>query len=259
MAGTVVMIGTRKGVWIATGDERARQLGPARSRRAAQRGPCRRGGPVGGRRRDPADVHGQQALALGSAGAPLRRPRPHLGQGPRRRDRLPRGHRPHAGGGLGDRPVAVRPGRGLGRHRALGAVPLHRRRPDLLDGPLAVGPPAPRAVGRRLRRAGHPHRAAAPDRPAAGDRRDVDRRRLPHLRRRRLLGAGQPGHPGGLPARGRAVPRVRPVRAQGHPRPAGPRPALPAEPRRRLPQRRRRRTPGPRSPRGCPATSASPS
>ena len=47
MAGTVVMIGTRKGLWIATGDERR----PAawdlrRSRRAAQRGPCRRGRPA---------------------------------------------------------------------------------------------------------------------------------------------------------------------------------------------------------------------
>ena len=34
-----------------------------------------------------------------------------------------------------------------------------------------------------------------------------------------LLGAAQPRDPGGVPARGPAVPRVRPVRAQGHPSP----------------------------------------
>ena len=34
-----------------------------------------------------------------------------------------------------------------------------------------------------------------------------------------VLGAAQPGHPGGVPARGPAVPRVRPVRAQGDPAP----------------------------------------
>ena len=60
-------------------------------------------------------------------------------------------------------------------------------------------------------------------------------------RRRRLVDRAQPGHPGGVPARGPAVPRVRPVRAQGDPAPGPPRAALPAEPRRRLPLRRPRR------------------
>ena len=51
--------------------------------------------------------------------------------------------------------------------------------------------------------------------------------------------AAQPGHPGGVPARGPAVPRVRPVRPQDHPPPGPARAALPAEPRRGLPLRRR--------------------
>ena len=88
----------------------------------------------------------------------------------------------------------------------------------------AVGPPAPPAVERRVRRPGLPHRAAAPHRPAVGHRRAVHRRRLPDHRRRGLLGAAQPGHPGRVPARGPAVPRVRPVRAQGGPAPR-PRPS----------------------------------
>ena len=41
-------------------------------------------------------------------------------------------------------------------------------------------------------------------------------------RRREVLVAAQPRHPGGVPARGPAVPRVRPVRAQGHPPPGPP-------------------------------------
>ena len=55
------------------------------------------------------------------------------------------------------------------------------------------------------------------------------------------LGAAQPRHPRGVPARGPAVPGVRAVRAQGDPAPVAPRAALPAEPRRRLPLRRPRR------------------
>ena len=61
-----------------------------------------------------------------------------------------------------------------------------------------------------------------PTDPGAAHGGDVDRRGLPHLRRRRLLGARQPGDPGHLPARGRPVPGVRPVRAQGRPRPGEP-------------------------------------
>ena len=48
----------------------------------------------------------------------------------------------------------------------------------------ALGPPAPGAVGRRLRRPGLPHDPAAPDRPRLGDGGDLDRRRLPDHGRR---------------------------------------------------------------------------
>ena len=58
----------------------------------------------------------------------------------------------------------------------------------------------------------------------------------------RVLAGAQPGHQGGVPAGGRAVPRLRPVRAQGHPASVAARAALPAEPRRRLPLRRRGRS-----------------
>ena len=68
------------------------------------------------------------------------------------------------GAGLAD---PARPGRRpdvrLRRHAAVGAVPVRRPRRDLRAGPLAVGPPAPARVGRRVRRSGHPHdRARTP-------------------------------------------------------------------------------------------------
>ena len=148
-----------------------------------------------------------------------------------------------------------RAGRGLGRHRAVGAVPVHRRWPQLRAGPFPLGPPAPPAVGGRLRRAGRCTRAAAPARPGSGAGGHVHRRGLPHGGRRRDVGAGQHRHPRLLHAR--PVAGVRPVRAQGRPGRRRPRAAVRAEPPRRLPLRRRRRAPGPRSPTGCPATSAS--
>ena len=105
--------------------------------------------------------------------------------------------------------------RRLRRHRAGRGVPVDRRRGDVRARAGAVGPPAPPRVGRRLRRPGLPHRAAAPDRPRLGDGGHLDRRGLPDQRRREVVGAAQPRHQGGVPARGPAVPRVRPVRPQG--------------------------------------------
>ena len=96
-------------------------------------------------------------------------------------------------------------------------------------------------VERRLRRPGLPHDPPAPDRPGLRHRRALHRRRLPDQRRREVLGAAQPRHQGRVHARGAAVPRVRPVRAQGVPAPRPARAAVPAEPRRRLPLRRPRR------------------
>ena len=259
MARTVLMIGTRKGLWIATSDgppgSRGRCDGPDELRSEVH-AVALDTATTAGRDRPRlfmASKHwhwGPQVLLSDDLGATWEK-------GPDGAIKFPEDTGRTLESVWSIAPSPCDPDVVWAGTRAVRAVPVDRRRRDLHDGPLAVGPPAPRAVGRRLRRPGHPHRAAAPHRPAAGDRRDVDRRRLPHLRRRRHLGAGQPGHPGGLPARGRAVPRVRPVRAQGRPRPGEPGPALPAEPRRRLPQRRRRRTRGRRSPTGCPATSAS--
>ena len=76
------------------------------------------------------------------------------------------------------------------------------------------------------------------------DRRDLDRRRLPDRRRRRVVVAAQRGHPGRVPPRGPAVPPVRPVRAQGGPAPVAAGAAVRPEPRRCLPLRRRGRVLG---------------
>ena len=67
----------------------------------------------------------------------------------------------------------------------------------------------------------------------------------------------QPGHQGRVPARRAHLPRVRPVRAQGRPPPGRARAALPPEPRRRLPLRRRRRLLAGHRAAACPPSSAS--
>ena len=77
----------------------------------------------------------------------------------------------------------------------------------------AVGPPAPQGVGRGVRRPGHPHHRSAPDRLPAVDRRHVDRRCLPDRGRAGVVGTGERRHQGLLPAR--PVARVRAARAQG--------------------------------------------
>ena len=245
MARTVLMIGTRKGLWIAT-QRRRRPADVAGARaptscaarctpsRSTPRTPPAGTGP-GCSWPASTGTGGRRCCTATTSARPGRR-------APTARSSSRRTPAATLESVWAIAPVAVRPGRGVGRHGAVGAVPLDRRRRHLHDGARPVGPPAPRAVGRRLRRPGDPHRAAAPHRPAAGDRGDVDRRRLPHLRRRRA-----PGRP---PTRASA-PIFLPEGAQ-FPEfgqcvhkvardPARPRPALPPEPRRRLPQRRRRR------------------
>ncbi len=241
MSGTVLMIGTRKGLWIAA-QRRPDVVGGHRPRRRDGGGALRR---LRAQRRRP---DGQPRLLMGSRhwhigpqvmhsddlGA-------HLVGGTGRRGGLPGRHRGQGRGRLVPRRVGRRTGRGLRRHRAVGTVPLHRPRRDLRAGPRALGPPAPSGVAARRRRAGDPHANAAPHRPGPDARGDVGRRRLPHRRRRHVVGARQPGHQGRVHARRRPVPRVGPVRPQGRPLPAEPRRALRAEPRRGLPLRRRRR------------------
>ena len=191
------------------------------------------------------------------AGLALRRPGRELAGDPERRDPVPRGHRREGRAGLaagarlrgrtsctpapsrarsGARPTAARRSRSSGRSgttrtdaewgAGFGGQAFHTMLPHPTD-PQSV------TVAISLRR------------------------RLPDQRRRRELGAAQRRHPRGVPARGPAVPRVRPVRAQGHPAPEPPRAALPPEPRRRLPLRRPRRDTGTPSPTGCRPTSAS--
>ena len=99
----------------------------------------------------------------------------------------------------------------------------HPHRPDWAAG-FGVRPSTPCCRTPRTRRASPPRcRPAASTRPTTavgpGSRATTDPRRVP--------------------ARGPAVPRVRPVRPQGHPPPEQAGTALPPEPRRGLPLRRR--------------------
>ena len=115
--------------------------------------------------------------------------------------------------------VARRRGRcRVGGHRAGRDLPLDRPRRDLRPGARAVGPPAPPGVERGLRRPGVPHDPAAPDGRRLGARRDLHRRRLPHLRRRRLVDGVQHRGQGRVLPRRAQLPGVRPVRPQGGPR-----------------------------------------
>ena len=161
---------------------------------------------------------------------------------PRRRGAVPRGHRRHGRADLAARPRApsrtwctpapspARSGSSTDRGETF---ELEQR---------ALGPPAPR-------RSGAPGSAARPSTPSSRTRptRESVTAAISTGGVYQTtdgggdLGAAQPGHPGGVPARGRAVPRVRAVRAQGRPAPVAARAAASAEPRRRLPQRRRRR------------------
>ena len=213
---TVAMVGTRKGLWIGRSDERRERWtwdGPHFDMQEVYS--CM------------VDTRGGRTAAAGRGGTRSWSARrwPYsddLGgtweHGPDGAIRFPEDT-----GASVERVWQLAPGverrRGVGRHRAGRGVPLRRPRRDLRARARAVGPPAPPGVGRRLRRPGVPHVLPHPTDAAVGDRGDLDRRRLPDHRRRRLVGAAQPGHPGRVPARGPAVPRVRPVRAQGGPAP----------------------------------------
>ena len=107
---------------------------------------------------------------------------------PTARSRSPRAAaRRSSGSGSSRRAPSRR--RRLGRHRAGRGVAVRRRRRDLRARARRCGTTRTGRVGRRLRRPGVPHDPPAPDRPDLGHRRDLDRRRLPHHRRRRARGA----------------------------------------------------------------------
>ena len=167
MDGTILLVGTRKGLWIGRSDEERRDVGVHRSA-------LRHGGGLLLHGRHPgraAPAAGRRLVELaGPAGPALRRPRRDLDQERRRRDPVPRRHRRHASSGSGSSRPGVERRRGVRRHRAGRGVPLRRRRRDVRARAGAVGPPAPAGVGRRLRRPGLPHDPAAPDRRRVGDR-----------------------------------------------------------------------------------------
>ena len=234
---TVAMVGTRKGLWIGRSDERRETWewdGPHFDMQEVYS--CM------------VDTRGGRTRLLAGAASSWLGPQVAysddlggtLGARPGRRDPVPGRHRRVGRAGLAA-PAGDRRRRGVGGHRARRGVAVRRPRAHLHARAGPVGPPAASGVGRGLRRPGLPHAAAAPERPRVADRRDLDRRRLPDHRRRRFVVAAQPGHPGGVPPRGPAVPRVRPVRAQGGPAPVAARAAVRPEPRRRLPLRRRGR------------------
>ena len=129
----------------------------------------------------------------------------------------------------------------LRRRRAGGAFCQRRwRREFSRGGGPAPTPLAPAMAAGRDRPCAALHRLRSRRRASALGRHLLGRRVL-HGGRRRNLEPAQFGHALRLSARGRALSRVRPVRAQPDAR-AGPlRPPLPAKPLRHVPQRRRRR------------------
>ena len=239
MSGTVLMVGTRKGLWIGTSDDGARGLGVHRA------APRHGGGLL---------LHGRHPRRPAAAASPAPRP---AGSGRRcgASDDLgetwqetPDGaiKFPEGADATVERVWQLVPGTedgvGLRRHRARRGLALRRTAATTfaLERALWDHPHRPEWGAGFGGQAFHtilPH----PTDPDSVTAAHLHRRRLPDQRRRGLVGAAQPGHPGRVPARGPAVPRVRPVRAQGDPAPVPSRAAVPAEPRRRLPLRRPRR------------------
>ena len=226
-----LMVGTRKGLWIGRSTSSAGRRGRARSRTstcAARSTPSlvdTRGGD-----RPRLFWPAQRRAGTGAAGAPLRRPRRHLGRtAPDGAIRFPEDTGRDARARSGSSPPGTerRTWSGPAPSPAACSAPSDGGETFTLERALWDHPHRER-VGRRLRRPGLPHAAAAPDRPALGDRGDLDRRGLPDHRRRRLVGAAQPGHPGRVPARGRSsTPSSASACTRSTRAPVAPRAALP--------------------------------
>ena len=253
--GHVLMVGTRKGLWIGTSDDRRERLGvhrpalrhggglllhdrhPRRPAAAARRAPPR----AGSARRSGAPTTSARPGRRRPNGA-VRFPegtdatrRAGLAAGARRRGRR-RLRRHRARRGLPLRPTAAR------RSRSSEALWDHPHRPQWNAGfggqafhTILPHPTDPRSVTAAL--------------STGGVYQTNDGGESWEPRNQGIRAEFLP--------EGAAVPRVRPVRAQGRPAPGRARAAVPAEPRRRLPLRRRRRPAGSRSPTGCPPSSAS--
>ena len=159
MSGTVLLVGTRKGLWIGTSDE-AREdwefTGPHYDMEEVYS--CM----VDTRSDPPRLFAGASSSWLG----PQVRWSDDLGETwqetPGRRHPVPRGHRRDASSGSGSSSPGVERRDGLGRHRARRRLALDRPRRDVRPRAAALGPPAPPGVGRGLRRPGLPHDPAAP-------------------------------------------------------------------------------------------------
>ena len=241
MSRTVLMIGTRKGLWLARSEDRPRA--------GSSTGPDDVMGEVHSVGSTPAASDAPRCSWAAGTGTSARRSCTPTTSGrpgrppPTGGVAFPEDTGAHGRGDLVARPVGRRARRGVRRHRAVGAVPLHRPRRDLRAGARPLGPPAPHRVGTRAAEARRSTRCCrtrpTPTRmhvamSTGGVYRTAD---AGHE-----LGAGEPRDQGRVHARGGQLPRVRPVRAQGRPVAATqPRRALRAEPRRRLPLRRRRR------------------
>ena len=150
MAATLMMIGTRKGLWLARSDEDRESWevdGPQFLMNEIYS--CA----IDTRRDQTAAARRRDELALRAAGVPLRRPRRHLGRDAQRRDPLPRGHRRRARAGVAARagppaePDVVYAG------TQPSALFRSEDRGETFEMVRSLlGPPAPRGVGCRLRR-----------------------------------------------------------------------------------------------------------
>ena len=211
---TVVAMGTRKGLWLARSEDRQRLVGGgpavphARGAQPGLRCPGRRasgcwpgsGPSTGGRR----CMHSDDLGATWHGARPrARRSASPTTPGPRSARIWQITADPH------DREVV------WAGTRAARAVAQRRRRDVVRAGAWALGPPAPAAVGRGLRRRRHPHGPARPAGPRPRARGDEHRRGLHHRGRR--CDVGGRATRASRPLRARPVPGVRPVRPQGRP------------------------------------------
>ena len=187
---TVVMVGTRKGLWMGTSDD-AREdwefTGPHHDMEEVYS--CM----VDTRTLAAAALRGRVVELAGPAGALVRRPRRDLAGDPGRRDPVPRRRRRVGRADLAARPRATSADE-LWAGTEPGAVwrsTRPRRRASswsAASGTTRTARSGAPGFGGQAFHTMLPH----PDDAGLGDGGDLDRRRLPDRRRRRLVGAAQP-------------------------------------------------------------------
>ena len=220
MADTLVMVGTRKGLWIGRSDEARRDwswTGPHFAMEEVYS--CL----VDTRGDRPRLLAGASSSWLGPAGLALRRPRRDLAGDAQRRRPLPRGHR------RGRRPRLAADARRRGRRR----VRRHRARRDLQVRPTAARPSSSSAGcgTTRSARSGTPASAARPSTRSCPTPRSPQKvlAAISTGGVYRTDDGGDSWYPSNTGVKAefmpgeRSLPRVRPVRAQGDPPPRAPR------------------------------------